>query len=134
MNNSWFFDENFNGVPDDFFDDAIKYFDFPLEDLEPNDDGEDWETKFQHLEPPPSNVLASLSSGFCGENSNETLKVKASSLVSVSFIIEHDAYLSYQDMWNCLVFYACCYFGCVDNSASLENKCICRRSKFVFWT
>ncbi|KAJ4826744.1 hypothetical protein Tsubulata_016833 [Turnera subulata] len=76
MNNSWFFDENFNGVPDDFFDDAIKYFDFPLEDVEPHDDGDDWEAKFQHLEPPPS-LVGFTDSG----NSNETLKLNKNSSV-----------------------------------------------------
>ncbi|XP_038719721.1 GATA transcription factor 11-like isoform X3 [Tripterygium wilfordii] len=64
MNGSWFFDGNFNGVPDEFFDDLIKRADFPLEDLEPNNEGEDWEVEFQSLEPPSANILASLSNGF----------------------------------------------------------------------
>ncbi|KDP44040.1 hypothetical protein JCGZ_05507 [Jatropha curcas] len=76
-NGSWFFDENFNGVPDDFFDDAMELLDFPLENVELNDLGEDWEVKFQQLVPPPSNVLA----GLCGENGNDILKVKKSSSV-----------------------------------------------------
>ncbi|XP_021650539.2 GATA transcription factor 11 isoform X2 [Hevea brasiliensis] len=80
MNGSWFFDENFNGVPDDFFDDAIKFLDFPLEDVEPNV-VEDWEAKFQQLVPPPSNVLAGLTAGLYGENSSDILKVKKSSSV-----------------------------------------------------
>ncbi|KAJ8768604.1 hypothetical protein K2173_023508 [Erythroxylum novogranatense] len=79
MNGSWFFDENFNGVPDDFFDDALKYLDLPHEDLEPND-GEDWAAKFQHLDPPPSSVLTSLSSGF--GSGNDASKVKKSSSIS----------------------------------------------------
>ncbi|XVF20248.1 hypothetical protein REPUB_Repub11eG0181200 [Reevesia pubescens] len=97
MNNSWF-DKGFDGVNDDFFDDVIKYLDFPLEDVEGNggggggggsgegvikdfhlplDDvednngggggGEEWDCNFQNLEPPPANVLAGLSSGFCGD-------------------------------------------------------------------
>uniref|UniRef100_A0A2P2LDR0 GATA-type domain-containing protein n=2 Tax=Rhizophora mucronata TaxID=61149 RepID=A0A2P2LDR0_RHIMU len=78
MNDSWFFDKNFNGISDDFFDDAIKLLDFPPEDVELND-GEDWKTQFQGLDPPPSNVLASLSSFFTGESSNRPLKVEKSS-------------------------------------------------------
>ncbi|KAK6246909.1 hypothetical protein QUC31_018474 [Theobroma cacao] len=92
MNNSWF-DKTFNGVNDDFFDDVIKYLDFPLEDVEANDGsgggssgedvikdfhlpledsgggggGEEWDCNFQNLEPPPANVLAGLSSGFYGD-------------------------------------------------------------------
>ncbi|XP_038706077.1 GATA transcription factor 11-like isoform X1 [Tripterygium wilfordii] len=82
MNGSWFFDENFNGVPDEFFDDLIKQTDFPLEGLEPNNEGEDWEVEFQSLEPPPANILASLSNGFCedafqvSERSGNEPKVK----------------------------------------------------------
>uniref|UniRef100_A0A2P2KFC6 Uncharacterized protein MANES_11G146600 n=1 Tax=Rhizophora mucronata TaxID=61149 RepID=A0A2P2KFC6_RHIMU len=89
MNGSWFFDENFNGVSDDFFDDAIKFLNFPMEDVEPND-GEDWQAKFQHLDPPPSNVLVSLSSGLSGGISNEALRVQKSSTVSVSVIFLYD--------------------------------------------
>ncbi|KAE8692912.1 Detected protein of unknown function [Hibiscus syriacus] len=94
MNNFWF-DKGFDGVNDDFFDDVIKYLDFPLEDVEgtdsgsggvikdfhlPIDDveqnncggsgcgsGEEWDCNFQNLEPPPANVLASMSSGFGGD-------------------------------------------------------------------
>ena len=91
MNNSWF-GKSFDGVNDDFFDDVIKYLDFPPEDVEgtdgggsgedvvkdfhlPLDDveennaggGEEWDCNFQNLEPPPANVLAGLSSGFYGD-------------------------------------------------------------------
>ncbi|GMI88916.1 GATA transcription factor 11 [Hibiscus trionum] len=92
MNNSWF-NKGFDGVEvnDGFFDDVIKYLDFPSEDVEGADgggssgegvhlplddveekngaaiDGEDWDCNFQNLEPPPANVLACLSSGFCGD-------------------------------------------------------------------
>ncbi|XP_022753870.1 GATA transcription factor 11-like [Durio zibethinus] len=38
MNNSWF-DKSFDGVSDDFFDDVIKYLDFPLESDEGTDGG-----------------------------------------------------------------------------------------------
>lgn len=92
MNGSWFFDENFNGVPDDFFDDAIKYFDFPLEDVEPNDAVEHWETRFQPLVPAPSNVFAGLTAGLCGENDNDTLKIK-----NTSSILCHES--SQQKQW-----------------------------------
>ncbi|XP_038694849.1 GATA transcription factor 11-like isoform X2 [Tripterygium wilfordii] len=67
MNGSWFFNENFNGVPDEFFDDLIIQADFPLEDLEPNNEGEDWEIEFQSLEPPPANILVSLCNSFCDD-------------------------------------------------------------------
>ncbi|KAE8711499.1 GATA transcription factor 1 [Hibiscus syriacus] len=96
MNNSWF-DKALDGVEvnDGFFDDVIKYLDFPLEDVEGTDDGggcseavvkdfhlplgeveekngdgiggEEWDCNFQNLEPPPASVLASLSSSFCGD-------------------------------------------------------------------
>ncbi|XVE59089.1 hypothetical protein DITRI_Ditri05aG0017100 [Diplodiscus trichospermus] len=100
MNNPWY-QETFNGVNDDFFDDVVKYFDFPLEDVEgtdcggsgedvikdfhlPLDDveetngcggavGEEWDCNFQNLEPPPANVLAGLSSGFCGDFFSDSL-------------------------------------------------------------
>ncbi|KAA3456643.1 GATA transcription factor 11-like isoform X1 [Gossypium australe] len=98
MNNSWF-DKGFDGVNDDFFDDVIKYLDFPLEDVEgtdggdgssgegvidfhlPLDDdvehnnsagGEEWDCNFQNLEPPPANVLAGMSSGFSGDFFNDS--------------------------------------------------------------
>ncbi|XP_022755630.1 GATA transcription factor 11-like [Durio zibethinus] len=95
MNNPWF-EKTFNGVNDDFFDDVIKYLDFPSENIEGTDDGgsgedvikdfhlplddveennggggaggEEWDCcNFQNLEPPPANVLAGLSSGFGGD-------------------------------------------------------------------
>ncbi|XWS53288.1 hypothetical protein CRYUN_Cryun11dG0144100 [Craigia yunnanensis] len=100
MNNSWF-DKSLDGVNDDFFDDVIKYLDFPLEDVEgtdgggsgegvvkdfnlPLDDveknnagggggGEEWDCNFQNLEPPPANVLAGLSSGFYGDIFSDSL-------------------------------------------------------------
>ena len=98
MNNSWF-DKSFDGVNDDFFDDVIKYLDFPFEDVEgtdgsgssgegvikdfhlPLDDaeenngggGKEWDCNFQNLEPPPANVLAGLSSGFFGDIFSDSL-------------------------------------------------------------
>ncbi|KAL4278229.1 hypothetical protein GQ457_03G043840 [Hibiscus cannabinus] len=78
MINSWF-DKGCNGVGvnDDFFDDVIKYLDLPFEDVEGadchgnreenTDGGEEWDCNFENLEPPPTNVLAGLSSGFYGD-------------------------------------------------------------------
>ncbi|OMO91520.1 Zinc finger, GATA-type [Corchorus olitorius] len=92
MNNPWYGDKGLNGVSDDLFDfdDMINYFDFPpedvdgsggsilpLDDVEENnagiDGGEEWDCNFQNLEPPPANVLASLSSGFYGDFFTDTL-------------------------------------------------------------
>lgn len=71
MSKSWFFDKDFSGVPDNFFEDTLGCFDFPLEDVEPNgDDGEDWESKFRHLEPPSSNLLTTFSTALCGEDAS----------------------------------------------------------------
>ncbi|KAH1066764.1 hypothetical protein J1N35_031751 [Gossypium stocksii] len=94
MSKSWF-DKGYNGVGtnDDFFDDVIKYLDLPLDDVEGpdgnvstedvnnfllpveenNDGGEDWDCDFENLEPPPTNVLASLSSGFYGDFFSDSL-------------------------------------------------------------
>ena len=99
MNNPWF-EKTFNGVNDDFFDDVIKYLDFPPEDVEGTDGGgsgedvvkdfhlpladveenngggaggEEWDCNFQNLEPPPANVLAGLYSGFCGDFFSDSL-------------------------------------------------------------
>ncbi|KAL3597817.1 hypothetical protein D5086_009454 [Populus alba] len=71
MSKSWFFDKDFSGVPDNFFEDTLGCFDFPLEDVEPNgDDGEDWESKFRHLEPPSSNLLTTFSTVLSGEDAS----------------------------------------------------------------
>ncbi|KAJ7981007.1 GATA transcription factor [Quillaja saponaria] len=73
---SWFSDKNFNGFSNDFFDDVINLFDFPLEDVEPNAGEEDWNTQFQQLEEPSLDVFAVPSSGLCGitQNQNPTIK------------------------------------------------------------
>ncbi|KAL4303309.1 hypothetical protein GQ457_10G011280 [Hibiscus cannabinus] len=103
MNNSCF-NKGFDGVEvnDGFFDDVIKYLDFPLEDVEGTGggggsssgegvvkdfhlplveekngagiDGEEWDCNFQNLEPPPAYVLASLSSGFSGDFFGDALE------------------------------------------------------------
>ncbi|GAV66413.1 GATA domain-containing protein [Cephalotus follicularis] len=71
MNGSWFFDENFNGLSDDFFE----YLDFPLESVETDNLGEELEANLQELEPPPPEVLAGLSTGFCGQVLNNSFKL-----------------------------------------------------------
>ncbi|XVE79769.1 hypothetical protein DITRI_Ditri14bG0083200 [Diplodiscus trichospermus] len=111
MSNSWF-DKSSDGVGDGFFDDVLKYFDFPLEDVEDTDGvgsgegvikdfhlpldnvevksdggsgGGDEELdclNFQNLEPPPANVLASLSSGFYGDFFSDTVSCDGSSLLN----------------------------------------------------
>ena len=87
MSKSWFFDKDFSGVPDNFFEDTLGCFDFPLEDVEPNgDDGEDWESKFRHLEPPSSNLLTTFSTALCGENASSLEPNYNSCSVLVSFI------------------------------------------------
>ncbi|KAB2071283.1 hypothetical protein ES319_A08G211000v1 [Gossypium barbadense] len=63
---------------------VVKDFHLPLDDVEDkscvggggDDAGEDWDCNFQNLEPPPANVLASLSSGFCGDFFSDTLENK----------------------------------------------------------
>ncbi|KAK4255095.1 hypothetical protein QN277_008137 [Acacia crassicarpa] len=65
MKDSWFFDKNFNGLSDEIFYDVIKYFDFPLEDVEPNAIDEDWDAQFKHLEEPYFDVPSVSPSGLC---------------------------------------------------------------------
>lgn len=86
MNSSWFFDENFNGLSDDFFDDVVKCFDFPLEDVELNN-GEDWDAGFQNLEPPPANVLAGLSSDLSDNTCKQNVGVQQSRPMPVRFLV-----------------------------------------------
>lgn len=57
--------ENFNGISDDCFDDLFKFFDFPLEDVDGNVGGDDWNAKLQLLEPPSLDVLTSFSDSIC---------------------------------------------------------------------
>lgn len=87
MSKSWFFDKDFSGVPDNFFEYALGCVDFPMEDVEPNDDDEeDWESKFRHLEPPPSNLLTTFSTGLCAEDASSLEPNYSSCSVLVSFI------------------------------------------------
>lgn len=64
MVGSWLLDENFNGIPDGIYDNVIKHIDFPLEDVDGNVLGDDWDASFQLLELPSSDVLAGLTSDF----------------------------------------------------------------------
>ncbi|XP_039017429.1 GATA transcription factor 11-like isoform X1 [Hibiscus syriacus] len=95
MNNSWF-DKGFNGVGvnDDFFDDIMEYLDLPFKEVEGddchgskedvkknhlpaeenNDGDEEWDCNFENLEPPPTNVLVGLSSGFYGDFFSDSLE------------------------------------------------------------
>lgn len=57
------------GLSDDFFDELFKSTDFPLQDIDVDDDntnGEvgDWYAEFQHLDPPPMDMLTSFPSDF----------------------------------------------------------------------
>ncbi|KAM7256780.1 hypothetical protein ACFE04_012521 [Oxalis oulophora] len=63
---SWFFNGNFNGVPENFFDDVFKSDDLPLEGVESN---EDWNADFQGLEP-PADVFSHSFSGQVINNNN----------------------------------------------------------------
>ncbi|CAL1366773.1 unnamed protein product [Linum trigynum] len=80
MNDSWFFDKNFSGVTDDFFDETLKYFDFPPEDVDPAAAEEDWQTKFQELEP-PSIFLPNFPSDICCASGNAAVKVEGTSSI-----------------------------------------------------
>ncbi|XP_054811625.1 GATA transcription factor 11-like isoform X2 [Prosopis cineraria] len=65
MKDSWFFDKNFNGLSDEIFDDVIKFFDFPLEDVEANAMEEDWDAQFKCLEEPYFDAFSISPSGLC---------------------------------------------------------------------
>lgn len=84
MADSWFVDGNFNGIPEEFFDD-IEYFDYPSEDFEGNASGEDWNARLQALEPPSMDILAGFSSGHSGRMGNVTSKPDKNHSISVSF-------------------------------------------------
>ncbi|KAK7261344.1 hypothetical protein RIF29_27653 [Crotalaria pallida] len=69
MNDSCFFDKNFNGLPDEVFND-IDLFDFPLEDVEANAAEEDWYAQLKPLDEPCFDAFSITSSGLCGETKN----------------------------------------------------------------
>lgn len=61
---SWLPEEEFKGLSDSFFDDIINHINFPLEDTTTGEGGEDWDSKFQHLEPPPMDLFTTFPSEF----------------------------------------------------------------------
>ncbi|KAL5152151.1 GATA transcription factor 11 [Glycine soja] len=71
MKDSWFFDNNFNGLSDEIFDDVINFFDFPLEDVEANGVEEDWDAQLKCLEDPRVDVYTASSAGLCAKTQNE---------------------------------------------------------------
>lgn len=84
MAGSWFFDENFNGVSEEFFDKVIDSLDFQLEDADINAGGEDWNAKFQCLETPSMDVLA----GFQCQSDTSKLHRKFHNPVSCLYCYE----------------------------------------------
>lgn len=74
MTGSSHLNENVNGISDECFEDIIKFFDFPLEDVEENVGGEDWNTKLDWFDPPSLDVLADLSRGFSGQICSDASK------------------------------------------------------------
>ncbi|XP_020232632.1 GATA transcription factor 11 [Cajanus cajan] len=71
MKDSWFFDNNFNGLSDEIFDDVVNFFDFPLEDVEANAVEEDWDAQFKCPEDPRFDVFSASSAGGCAKTKNE---------------------------------------------------------------
>ncbi|KAH1218990.1 GATA transcription factor 11 [Glycine soja] len=89
MKDSWFFDNNFNGLSDEIFDDVINFFDFPLEDVEANGVEEDWDAQLKCLEDPRVDVYTASSAGLCAKTQNEKpqLGMKFSASVSILFTV-----------------------------------------------
>ncbi|XP_061376703.1 GATA transcription factor 11-like [Gastrolobium bilobum] len=83
---SWFFDKNFNGLLDETFDDVIKFFDFPPEDVEPNVVEEDWDAQFKRLEEPCFDVFSASLGGLHGKTQIENPKLGKSVSVSCNEI------------------------------------------------
>lgn len=108
MKDSWFFDKNFNGLSDEAFDDVVNFFDFPLEDVDPNVVEEDWDAEFKRLEEPCFDVFSVSSSGLCGKTQNEKPQLgrSFSASVTVSILVHNygvcDAYFD--------AFYLCNFF------------------------
>ncbi|KAK7402121.1 hypothetical protein VNO78_14136 [Psophocarpus tetragonolobus] len=70
MKDSWFFDNNFNGLSDEIFD-VTNFFDFPLEDVDASAVEEDWNVQLKSLEDPCSEVFSASSAELCGKTQNE---------------------------------------------------------------
>lgn len=74
MKDPLFFDKSFSGLSDEIFDDVIKFFDFPLDDVETNiAEEEDWDAQFKRIEEPSFDVFSASSSEFCGKTENDNL-------------------------------------------------------------
>ena len=84
MKDCWFFDNNFNGVSDEVFDNVVGFFDFPLEEVEDDVVEEDWDVQLKHLEEPSLGVFSVSSSGLCDKTENENPKLGRSFSTSVS--------------------------------------------------
>ncbi|XP_028757014.1 GATA transcription factor 11 [Neltuma alba] len=71
MKDPLFLDKSFNGISDEIFDDVIKFFDFPLDDVEANiAEEEDWDAQFKRIEEPSFDVFSVSSSELCGKTQN----------------------------------------------------------------
>lgn len=81
MKDSWFFDNNFNGLSDDIFDDVVGFFDFPLEEVE-----DDWDSQFKCLEDQHSEVFSASSNGLCAKPQTENPQFGTEFSVSVSIL------------------------------------------------
>jgi len=81
MKDSWFFDNNFNGLSDDIFDDVVGFFDFPLEEVE-----EDWDSQLKCLEDQHSEVFSASSNGLCDKTQTENPQFGTEFSVSVSIL------------------------------------------------
>ncbi|GAU12926.1 hypothetical protein TSUD_97370 [Trifolium subterraneum] len=71
MKNNWFFDNDFNGVPDEILEDVVEFFDFPNEDVETDAVEHDWNDQLKHLEEPSLGIFPVPSSELHGETQNE---------------------------------------------------------------
>lgn len=87
MKDCWFFDNNFNGLSDEIFDDVVEFFDLPMEDVETDVVVEDWDAQFKHLEEPSVGVFSVSSSGPSDETQNENPKLGSCSSASVSILL-----------------------------------------------
>lgn len=84
----WFFDKNFNGMPDDVLDNVGGFFDFQLEDVETGDVmEEDWNAQFNNLEEPGLGVFPISATELSGQTQNEKQQLGGSFPASVSFLL-----------------------------------------------
>lgn len=103
MKDSWFFDNNFNGLSDDIFDDVVGFFDFPLEDVE-----DDWDSQFKCLEHQHSEVFSASSNGLCAKTQTENPQFGTEFSVSVSILSAVMVCRNVDcDIFNLLNFFSC---------------------------